>query len=60
MEFMLARVETADLNQRIADLKKLGAANDTLFKEKFQKFMKDSPSGSNPAMDEIRKTQLDE
>jgi hypothetical protein len=35
MEFMLARVETADLNQRIADLKKLGAANDTLFKEKF-------------------------
>ena len=59
MEKMLNRVSLDTLDRRVTDLQKLTQATDELFKEKFQKFMKDSPS-SNPALDEMRKKQLDE
>lgn len=36
MEFMLARVETADTKQRIDELKKSVANNDSLLNKKFK------------------------
>jgi hypothetical protein len=57
---MLNRISTDDLHYRVTDLQKGFAQTDSLFKENFLKFMKDSPISGNPDMDEMRKRQMDE
>jgi hypothetical protein len=60
MERMLNRISQDDLHYRVSDLQKASAQTDTLFKENFQKFLKDAPAGGNPELDELRKRQMDE
>jgi hypothetical protein len=56
---MLNRVANEIVEARINGLARTIQEADDLFKEKLQKFLKDSPA-SNPALDEVRKKQLDE
>jgi len=58
MEMMLSRIQSEDFHSRISTLTRGSAANDTIFQQKFQKFMQESPS--NPEIEELRKKQVDE
>lgn len=60
MEVMLNRVSNSGVEQRIDQVQKALANTDESIKEKMQKYLKDAPGGGNPALDEMRKKQLDE
>ena len=60
MEAMLNKVAMSGVEGRIDGLARSMQDADAMFKEKLQKFLKDSPGSSNPALDEVRKKQLDE
>lgn len=57
---MVNRVALGGVEGRIDQVQKASAANEEVLKEKMQNYLKDAPGGGNPALDEMKKKQLDE